>query len=631
MVSRYSHARGVQMRAVNAGYADVRICAMTSHKGIKTADIRDSDVAVLRWCAARRAVLTAIVCSRAASTIRSLRQHEGRTTCWLCRVLRGFVRHRWQSARRAFHAAFTQTASATSRSLDLPCSDQCFHSAMRAPFHFVRTAISVIVLSWIMYLGCAASPARAEALTTRDILNLDKFGKDISSISWCSDETLTLVDLQSADSTEGQASVKRSIRTVKMLSLSSGESRQLLVYLDAGITAHCVRGGEFLYISGTSRLAYQPSSSPSVGRVVYQNFYHLLEVPREGASAKHPTVINNQKDGALYGPVLTDANGNVYGRMLGGSQQVELKNINLKGLTSRQKSALTYKVSKDDFHFIILAVNFDSDDPRARRVGFYGLATPDGRSVGSYPCPGPRPGCAAGGAAKSTHYYTSSKFVASKVPRADGFLDTQDVLYTVVSGDSPAQPQRWPIVRATASKLPYQLAVVDVAIDAKRCLVLLEPNRWLASSRDAGRLRQDLLIADCTVKGGRLEYSEPQSIGFKQGSFIFPKLSIHGDIVAVTDTYSQTSQQDDQIELERQQDARAQICVKMYLGSSAEKFQRINSLCALVSQIDHSIADSLIVSPGAKFIAFGARGNPLIVGRDFRNDGRGPAWLTNGD
>jgi hypothetical protein len=206
-------------------------------------------------------------------------------------------------------------------------------------------------------------------------------------------------------------------------------------------------------------------------------------------------------------------------------------------------------------------------------------------------------------------------------------LIAQDALYTVtvVPGKTPLL-QRWPIVEATPAGLPYELTVVDVALDEQRCFVLLEPKRGLASSRVAGRLRLDLLIADCKFKDARLEYSEPHSLGRKQGSFIFPKLSLKGDVVVVTDVYDESSQQEDQLELERIEKARARICARLFRGDSADALRRINSLCALADQID---SDTVIVSPNAKFIVMPGRGNPLIVGRDYRSDGSGPEWLTN--
>ncbi|MFH0302606.1 hypothetical protein AAFX91_36655 [Bradyrhizobium sp. 31Argb] len=100
----------------------------------------------------------------------------------------------------------------------------------------------------------------------------------------------------------------------------------------------------------------------------------------------------------------------------------------------------------------------------------------------------------------------------------------------------------------------------------------------------------------------------------------------------MTDFYDNSSQEEDQLELERVESDRARICVQLFHGVSAASLQRTNSLCASADRIGGGWdVEHLIVSPNAKFIAFAGRDDALIVGRDYRKDGRGPEWLTNGE
>jgi len=339
---------------------------------------------------------------------------------------------------------------------------------------------------------------------------------------------------------------------------------------------------------------------------------------------------------AIKGPVSTDAEGNVVGRRSptqSAMGELDLENFNLKDMSPRQKEALSYTVKKDDFNFIVFSSDQDRLGPRNPKIGIYGVSTPQlgFRSLDSYRCPAPalRPGCATGGAAKNAVYYTFSFFATSRVPGPDGLLEGHQALYTVVPGKRPLI-QRWPIVNASVSRLPYELAVLDVALDAQRCLVLLEADRRQVSSRVEGRLRQDVLIADCEIKAGQLAYSEPRLIGRKQGSFIFPRLGLRGDTVVVSDFYDQSSQEEDQIEFERAENEKARICVQLFRGASAASLQRTNAFCAPVSRLGGGWdTEHLIVSPNAKFIALLGRDDALIVGRDYRSDGREPDWLTN--
>lgn len=495
-------------------------------------------------------------------------------------------------------------------------------------------AVALLMFSWWV----AASPAMAETLSTRELLSLDKFGKDISSISWCSDESLTFVDTFSPPA-PGQDAWRQPGRNVKMLSLVNGDLRSLLAYPTAFIRADCVRGGEFLYISGSADLGFRIGASREAEPIFRGSFNHLVEIHRGESTTNRPTTINLLWDvDAFREPVSTDAAGNVFGRRsptYSATEQLLPKSFDLKDMPPRQREAPSYTVKKDDFTFIVFASDQDRLGTGNAKIGIYGVATPQlgSQSLGSYQCPAPapRPGCADRGATKNVVYYTLSFFATSPAPGPDGRLVGHQALYTVVPGKRPLI-QRWPIVNASASGLPYELAILDVALDAQRCLVLLEPDRRHASSRLEGRLRQDVLIADCAIKDGQLAFYEPRLIGHKQGSFIFPRLALRGDTVVVSDFYDQSSQEDDQIELERAENEKAKLCVQLFRGARAAYLQRTNALCAPVSRLGGGWdVQHVIVSPTAKFVALSGRDGALVVGRDYRSDGREPGWLTNGD
>lgn len=487
-------------------------------------------------------------------------------------------------------------------------------------------------------LASGGTAAVAEVPSSRDVFDLNKIGSSVASISWCSDDSLTFIDSQSSPA-PGQSPLQQSARTVKTLSLVSGETKSILVVPAASVDAHCVRGGNFVYVSGSASIAYRPSVAPQAPTPLYRPFNYLVEIPLGDDKAKRPLTINVRWDvQALRGPVLTDAAGNVFGR-LGSTHsamgELDLNTINVNAMPPRQREALSYTVRKDGVEFVRFSTDQDRFGPDNPKIGVYGISTSQIGSQGlaSYQCPAsaPRPGCANGGTAKTTVYYTTYFFATSQEAGPDGYLPGYRALYFIVPGISP-QIQHLPIVSASATKLSYELAVLDVALDAKRCLVLLEPVRSQSSSRIEGRLRLDLLIADCEVKDGRLGYSEPIPIGNKQGSFIFPRLSLRGESVVVTDFYDRSSQEEDQTEFERAEVERARICVHLFAGIRAASLKRTNSLCARVSRLGGGFdAEHLIVSPNAKFIAFSGRDDAVVVGRDYRSNGGRPEWITNGE
>jgi hypothetical protein len=199
------------------------------------------------------------------------------------------------------------------------------------------------------------------------------------------------------------------------------------------------------------------------------------------------------------------------------------------------------------------------------------------------------------------------------------------MLFTITPRQSSLQ-QRWPIVAKdrAASKV---LEIQGVALDDKRCFVLLQPNPELAANRIDGRLRLDLLIANCNFAKDRLEFDTPRVVGRKQGSFTAPRLSLHGEFLVITEELAVDGWPVDQQELERHAADRASTCVHLLLSESGRGARRLNSICA---RLGKGAADKLNVSPDGNYVAIESTSAPLIVARDYRNEGTGPDWLTNG-
>lgn len=248
------------------------------------------------------------------------------------------------------------------------------------------------------------------------------------------------------------------------------------------------------------------------------------------------------------------------------------------------------------------------------------------KNIGSYRCLAAQPGCSGIVNGRKIVYYTPALYAESRDLREDLPVPAKPALYTASMQDA-ALVERWPIVREGDATYPYRLSVVDVALDDSRCFVLLEPYRGLASSRVKGRLRLDLLIADCQLRDGKLRYSSLRRLKDKQGSFIFPTLSIKGDAVVITDIYDVSSQQEDQLDIEREAQRGARSCVRIFRGKRARELRHVNSLCAPKDEVP----GEPIVSPNAKFVLFPRRDDILIVGRDYPNNQHEPQWLSNED
>jgi hypothetical protein len=95
----------------------------------------------------------------------------------------------------------------------------------------------------------------------------------------------------------------------------------------------------------------------------------------------------------------------------------------------------------------------------------------------------------------------------------------------------------------------------------------------------------------------------------------------------ITETTDLASQVGDQIKFEEDAADRPNVCARFY-RTDAWPLTSVNTLCVRLIQDG---ASGLTVSPEAASSTFEARTIPLIVGREFRNDGTGPAWLNHGD
>jgi hypothetical protein len=101
---------------------------------------------------------------------------------------------------------------------------------------------------------------------------------------------------------------------------------------------------------------------------------------------------------------------------------------------------------------------------------------------------------------------------------------------------------------------------------------------------------------------------------------MIPKLSLHGDFLVLTEQLAPGQQAEDQIDLERESYEQAGDCVHFYRAEAGREPSRINSICG------RGMWPGLSVSPDGTYVLFPS----VIVGRDYRNDGSGPEWLTNG-
>src|SRR5450756_132362 len=113
--------------------------------------------------------------------------------------------------------------------------------------------------------GCASSPS-AHAMSVRDILYLNKYGENISGVSWCSDQAFTFITHGPAHNTVFPPEYSRDT-TVSLFTIETGKVRPILLSEHAGFSVECVRNGDYVFLSGLLHTAMSKDArSPAQAR-----------------------------------------------------------------------------------------------------------------------------------------------------------------------------------------------------------------------------------------------------------------------------------------------------------------------------------------------------------------------------
>ena len=86
------------------------------------------------------------------------------------------------------------------------------------------------------------------------------------------------------------------------------------------------------------------------------------------------------------------------------------------------------------------------------------------------------------------------------------------------------------------------------------------------------------------------------------------------------------SQEEDQSQYEQAAVDSPNVCSR-FLHATSWPLVPVNTICARLVQDG---ADGISLSPEGGFVSIRSKSNPLIVGREYRNDGTGPVWLNHG-
>jgi hypothetical protein len=342
-------------------------------------------------------------------------------------------------------------------------------------------------------------------------------------------------------------------------------------------------------------------------------FSQFIDV-RPVTGAQPGTLVSQvSRDAFGFGsPLRTASDGSVYAR-------ASSEAMNLDSVVSSKRSALIARGI--DYSLIREGVQItyaSADNSRLPPGPFplYGFSGPEIWGMGSYDCSTNRPGCTSDSSGPAVGYYLSTKINTDRA--------RLDVLFTLTPRHEPLV-RRWPVVSGSAAS--RGLTITTVALDAKRCYVLLEPNSSLAENRVKGRLKLDLFIAPCSFSGNQLQYDKPQLVGRKQASFTVPTLSLNGDFAVISETTDFASQEDDQTEFEQAAVDQPNVCAR-FLRATSWPLVPVNTICARLAPVGpHGIS----VSPEGGFVDIRSDDSPLIVGREYRNDGTGPIWLNHGE
>ena len=301
------------------------------------------------------------------------------------------------------------------------------------------------------------------------------------------------------------------------------------------------------------------------------------------------------------------------------TQKVSSHGLDLESILPAKRSAViqrgvNYSLVRDRVR--ITYVNPDSRKPPPAPFPVYGFSAPEIWGMGSYDCSTGRPGCSSSQSGPAVGYYLYSIINEGQ--------KRLHVVFTIAPHRDPLV-QRWPVVARSGAG--SSLVVSGVALDAKRCYVLLEPSPGRAENRVNGRLKLDLYVAGCSFSAKELQYDQPQLVGQKQASFTVPSLSLHGDFAVITESTDLASQEHDQVEFEKAAVARPNVCAR-FLRTGSSPLELVNTICGRLVQ---NGADGLSVSPDGGFVDIRSKTNPVIVGREYHNDGTGPDWLNHGE
>lgn len=460
---------------------------------------------------------------------------------------------------------------------------------------------------WLILLTLGAViPSPAEAAGARDILYLNKYGDGASDVSWCNDRAFTFkTHGPSRPGSVFPPEYSRST-TVNVFTMETQQVRPVVVSDYDAFSADCVRDGEYVFLAG---LAYTARAIWGGGDFQAPFYQFMLTRPPTG---NYEAIAGDvRRDFGLEASLRTAPDGSVFA--LGSSSSSKLDDFGPPKQTSR-KPLPNYRVTREGVTITYVNPNKGTTPPQA--FPFYLFSSEDYEQGGVYDCSTGRPGCSAGGSEPRVGYYLFG------TPNGE---PKRRFLYTITPKQEPLV-RRWPIVgRAPASG---KLEITSAVLDEKRCYVLLEPIPWDPANKIGKRLKLDVYVAQCRFAANQLEYDEPRVVAQKQASFMFPSLSLNGDYLVVKDFRDFASQRDDQLEFEGDAIDRPNVCARLFRAGTWPLTHE-NTICIRQGRGDEG--NGLEVSPQGGFVHIRSQANPLIVGREFRNDGSAPAWLNNGD
>jgi hypothetical protein len=379
--------------------------------------------------------------------------------------------------------------------------------------------------------------------------------------------------------------------------------REITTFETGRVWVTCLRGGEYIYADGLVETAHGASRPPAL------RFAQLVDIRARSGAQTGPRGYTFREVTFSDRRAFTGPDGSVFGLI--GFYPPDLKSIDSRMRTEFLAFNLTYSLRHGAGDVTFVATTPQTNPPRSFPI--YGVGARGNRAIGSYGCPAVHPGCAVG---------TPAVYYAYSDRKADTY--SVDTLVTITPRqDRIARP--WPIVprdRAASAALEIR----GVVLDDKRCFVLLQPNLSLAANHVDHQPKLDLLIANCRFGKDRLEFDAPQAVARKQGSFASPKLSLHGQFLVITEEV-QMQPEDwplpaaEQVAWEQKGD-----CIHILRPEAGRGAVLLNSFCAQ----GRGASTKFIVSPDGNYVAIDDGANPIIVGREYRNEGIGPGWLISG-